>query len=99
MTKERIIRILPIAGSFAEDKDKARSLRIDAIEKSLDKGETIVIDFSGVEGTTQSFIHALISELFRKRGPEVLDNLLFRGCNEEVKGIIQLVVDYMQEAL
>ena len=59
----------------------------------------IMLDFSGVEDATQSFIHALISETFRIYGPDVLDRIRFKNCNEVVRGVVTLVSDYMQESI
>lgn len=91
------IKLFPIVGSFAENKDLAKDIRIDKINSNLDKGEEITLDFEGVESATQSFIHALISDLIRKYGSEVLDKIYFKNCNEMVKKIITIVVEYMQE--
>ncbi|MBI3299181.1 MAG: STAS-like domain-containing protein [Elusimicrobia bacterium] len=89
--------IHPLAGAFAENKDVARDLRISELLPALEKKEDIILDFSGVDAVTQSFIHALISDLIRKHGPEVLDHLEFKSCNDTIKKIITIVVDYMQE--
>src|SRR5687767_15863 len=93
-----IIKILEHAGTFSENKDIARKLRLEIITPTLEKGEEITLDFAGVSGATQSFIHALISELFRKYGSEVLDRLDFKNCNSTVRKVITIVSDYMQEA-
>jgi len=42
-------------------------------------------------------MHALISDLIRKYGIDVLDKIYFKNCNETVTKIINIVVDYMQE--
>src|SRR3989338_5733073 len=47
------------AGSFAENKDVARELRIKHIIPALKKNKTVVIDFSDVTGATQSFTNGL----------------------------------------
>ena len=95
MTK---IQLINRVGSFAENKDTASDIRKNIIIPALEKGEVVVLDFSGVEVATQSFVHALISDLFRTRGSEVLDNLEFSHCNETVQKIIGIVVDYMQDS-
>ena len=82
---------------FAENKDIARMLRKEKIVPALEKGNDIVLDFSGIEGATQSFVHALISELIREYGSDVLERMAFKNCNETVKKIIGIVVDYMQQ--
>lgn len=90
------VRMLSAVGTFAEDKDLARELRRDVISPALNAGADVILDFSGIESTTQSFIHALISELIRDRGIDVLDHMPFKGCNNTVKTIISIVIDYMQ---
>jgi len=91
------IRMYEIVGDFAENKDLARDIRLTRIIPSLEKNEEIVIDFKMVDAATQSFIHALISDVIRKYGSVVLDKVSFRNCNENVKKIITIVVEYMQE--
>ena len=91
------INILEKTGTFAENKDVAREIRLNLIIPSLNSDENVILDFSGVESATQSFIHALISDIIRKYGSEVLDKVSFKNCNETVKKIIAIVVEYMQE--
>jgi hypothetical protein len=92
------IKLLKLVGSFAENKDVAQSLRKEEIIPTLDKGESVVLDFEGIDAATQSFIHALISDLIRIYGNEVLDKVSFKNCNQTVQKIIGMVVDYMQES-
>ena len=96
-----IIKMFDEIGSFASNKDIARRLRVEQIIPTLEKKEIVTIDFDKVEGATQSFIHALISDPMRKFGIEVLnrDRMIFKSCNESVKGIITLVTQYMQAGL
>jgi len=91
------INMLERTGTFAENKDVAREIRLKLIVPSLNSGENVILDFSGVESATQSFIHALISDIIRKYGSEILDKISFKNCNETVKKIIAIVVEYMQE--
>jgi STAS-like domain of unknown function (DUF4325) len=91
------IKLLPIVGSFAENKDLARDIRLKKIIHVLENKQEITLDFDGIDSTTQSFIHALISDLIRKYGIDVLDKIYFKNCNETVTKIINIVVDYMQE--
>lgn len=92
------IKLFEQVGSFAENKDIARDIRLKKLIPALDNNKNIVLDFKNVEGATQSFIHALISDLMRKYGNDVLDKIQFKSCNDTVKGIITIVVDYMQES-
>ncbi len=91
------IKLLGKVGSFAENKDVARDIRIGELIPLLENDETVALNFQGIDGTTQSFIHALISDLIRKLGVDVLDKVLFKNCNDNVRKIIKIVVDYMQE--
>lgn len=91
------IKLIPITGSFAENKDLARDIRVKKIIPVLDNEQEITLDFEGIDSATQSFIHALISDLIRNYGIKVLDKIYFKNCNETVKKIINIVVDYMQE--
>lgn len=93
------VSIFAHAGSFAENKDIARALRLEYIEPALAQEHGVILDFSDVVDTTQSFVHALISEVIRRKGFNVIDDIFFRNCNETVQAIITIVVDYMQEGV
>ena len=67
-----IIEIYKTAGDFAENKDIAREIRVNILMPALLKNELVTIDFSKVSLSTQSFIHALISDAIRKHGLNVL---------------------------
>lgn len=95
---EKEIRLFEKTGDFAEDKDVARDIRMNEIFPALQSGAAVVLDFQGITSATQSFIHALLSDIIRKKGIEVLENISFKNCNDIVKGIINIVVDYMQES-
>lgn len=90
------IKILDIFGKFAEDKDLAKEIRINQITFAVKNKEDIIINFGGVEATTQSFIHSLISQVIRDNGEKVLDKIYFKSCNSSIKKIIGIVVEYMQ---
>lgn len=87
------------AGDFAENKDIAKKLRIEKIMPALLKGDEIVLDFDGVKGATQSFIHALISDPIREFQDVAFDNLFYKNTNNDVREIISIVYRYMQESL
>lgn len=93
------IKLFPLVGGFAENKDLAKEIRIKKIIPALEKKEKIILDFSDVDGATQSFVHALISDLIRKYGAKVLDEISFKSCTETVRKIITIVIDYMQESI
>jgi STAS-like domain of unknown function (DUF4325) len=93
------IKLFEKTGEFAENKDLAREIRINKLIPALENNQEIVLDFENVQSVTQSFIHALISDLFRKYGNEVLDKISFKSCNETVQKMINIVIDYMQESV
>lgn len=94
-----LIKIKDFVGDFAENKDVAKDLRITKIIPTLKDGKEIVLDFSEVSGTTQSFIHALISEPIRQFRNVALENMRYKSCSDVVKEVIKTVYEYMQESL
>ena len=93
------ISIREKATDFAEDKDIAARIREKYIRPRVVKNKTVTIDFTGVSLTTQSFIHALISDILRTNGEKVLDTIIFKGCNKGVSGLITTVVQYSLETM
>ena len=91
------IDIFSKVGAFAENKDIAREIRTNEILPALDNGEKVILNFEKVDSTTQSFIHALISDLIRKKGADVLDNIYFKNCGKTIEKLINIVISYMQE--
>jgi hypothetical protein len=89
-----LIQVKTAVGGFAEDKDEAKKIRTEIILPALRDDCAVVIDFSEVKYSTQSFVHALIGEVLKRRGEPVLDRLEFRSCTPQVKSLVQLVVDY-----
>ncbi|HDH53583.1 MAG TPA: DUF4325 domain-containing protein [Nitrospirae bacterium] len=93
------IVIFDRAGAFAENKDIARDIRIREIIPALTQDEEVTLDFDKVDAVTQSFVHALISDILRKYGANALERISFKSCNITVKKIIGIVVEYMQEGM
>ena len=92
------INVCECCGAFAENKDLAKKLRETVIKPNIDAANgRIVIDFIGVDTSTQSFIHALISEVLQRHGVGVLKKLEFKNCNKSIKSIISTVVNYSLE--
>jgi len=91
------VKLFPLVGSFAENKDSAKLIRTKTLIPALKKNQEVTLDFKKVDSATQSFIHALISDLIRQYGAEVLDRIFFKNCSDTVKTIINIVTDYMQE--
>lgn len=93
------INIFERTGRYAENKDIAKEIRLKDILPALEKGEDVILDFDNIDVATQSFIHALISDAIRQHKNTALNRLTFKSCNESIKRIVSIVVDYMQEAL
>ena len=93
----KVVLVAPRVGSFAENKDVARSLRLQEIEPALAAGDEVTVDFASVDLATQSFIHALVSAVIRSSGPDVLDRVTFANCTETVRRVIEIVVEYSQD--
>jgi hypothetical protein len=91
------VRLADSVGDFGGDKDIARDLRERVLEPAMVSDTSVVLDFSGVELVTQSFIHALISDLVRSTDYDALALLDFHGCNQSVRELIEIVVEYSQE--
>jgi len=96
---EKVILLKSITGPFAEDKDAAAFLRDEKIRPAIVAGGRITLDFNGVRVATQSFVHALISDVLRQSGEAVLNRITFKRCSQAVRGIIETVVQYSLESL
>lgn len=88
------IAVFEIASNFAENKDIAKEIRDTIILPTIKNNKGIIIDFAKVDGTTQSFIHALINEPLREQGEAFLKMVEFKNCNNIVKNIVLAVVEY-----
>jgi len=91
------INIFSLTGMFAENKDTAAKLRKEVIDIAIENGEKIIIDFKKVDSSTQSFIHALISNSFQKLGENALEIFEFKNCSHSVKTLIRAVINYSLE--
>lgn len=88
-----------LVGTFAENKDIAKKIRLEIIFPTLLQGKEVVLDFSGVTGATQSFIHALISDPIRELRDIAFDKLVYKNANDDIQAVISIVYRYMQESL
>lgn len=100
MTKTILnVNIFERAGAFAENKDIARMIRQEEIMPALERNDKIVLNFEHVDLSTQSFIHALISQPIREYGDKALENITFHKCNDVIKKLIKIVFEYMQDGI
>jgi hypothetical protein len=93
------VQIFPLVGDFGEDKDAAAALRKEIILPALAAGDEVRLDFDKVTLVTQSFVHAMISDVLRQLGEDVLDKIEFKNCAPGVQGIIETVVQYSLETI
>jgi hypothetical protein len=92
------INIIDYSDTFAENKDVAKDLRENYIYPAyLNTSEEIILNFFKIDSASQSFIHALISDLLQKQGESVLDRLVFEKCKASVKSLITTVINYSLE--
>lgn len=90
------MKVASKTGEFAGDKDVAAEIRDDYVRPRLERGKSVVLDFDKVDLATQSFIHALIAAVVRDN-PDNLDRITFKNCNESVRSLIEIVVEYAQD--
>lgn len=55
------------------------------------QGVEVILDFSGI-AATQSFVDELVGVLVLRHGPDVLPQIVFKGCSDDVRAIIEFVV-------
>ena len=93
-----ILKLFESVGAFAENKDIAQKIRIEQIVPAIKNNEKVILDFESIDSATQSFVHALISDVIRQHGSDSLDSISFKNCSKTVQKIIEIVVEYMQES-
>ena len=94
----KIIKLKDLAGTFGEDKDIARAIRTEKIIPAIENKKDVVLDFSGMTGATQSFIHALIAEPIMRFKETAFSHLIFKDSNDNISEIISIVYRYLQES-
>lgn len=93
----KVIKVGDAVGDFAGDKDEARSLRETQLAPAMRSGDAVALDFEGVELATQCFLHALVSDLVRSEDYDALALITFTNCNESIRELVEIVVEYSQE--
>ena len=78
---------------FEEDVEEAARVRQAVIEKTLDAGKVVVLDFSELRFATQSFVHALIYKVLRD-GKHVASGLSIANCSASTREAILAVAGY-----
>lgn len=92
MQTKKASPVMTLPPDFYGTRTRATELR-NRIEAELDRGaEQVMIEWEGV-WATQGFIDALEGVLVVKHGPEITHRLVFGGCSDDLKGIIQFVLN------
>ena len=52
----------------------------------------IVLDFTGIRNANSSFVNALVAGAIKQHGPEILDRLIFKGCNPVVRVLVESAI-------
>ncbi len=85
------VELIDVSG-ILEDVEAAESVRRQTIIPLVNSGRQVVIDFGKPRFVTQSFVHALLNEVFLIPGS--LTRLMFRGCTKSTQEAIRLVAAY-----
>lgn len=56
----------------------------------VQQGAEVILDFSDI-AATQSFIDELVGALVLRHGPDILARIVFKGCSDDVRAIIEFV--------
>lgn len=62
------------------------------IEQEISFGNKVSIDFSNKDAT-QSFVDELVGALVLKHGRDILSQLSFKNCSDDLKSIIRFVIN------
>lgn len=92
------IKIRDFAEEFGENKDVAKVVRQEQIIPAIERGEVVTLDFAGMTGATQSFIHALIAEPIMRFRERAFEKLFYLDANEQIAETIAIVYRYIQES-
>ncbi len=95
--RRAVIRLKELGASdFANDKELAFSIQEQEILPRLELESDVVIDFTGVNNITQSFLHALVAMSLNEFGEVAYQHLCYRGTNEGIKSAVALLYQYLQ---
>lgn len=94
-----IIKLVDMVGEFGENKDIAKKIRIKQIMPALIDEEEVILDFGGMVGATQSFIHALIVSPMREFKELFFEKVSFKNCSPTIQQVVKIVSEYTQEGL
>lgn len=70
----------------------ALELRRGRMDPYANMCEEMVLDFTGVRVANSSFINALVAGAIEEHGPELLDRLVFKGCNPVLRVLVESAI-------
>lgn len=85
-----VIRLGEGERTFLGGRFLGRSYRA-LIERALDDDGDIHLDFSR-RGATQSFLDELLGVVVAQRGGAFLDRVVFVGCTDDVRALLEFVI-------
>lgn len=94
MTDIVTIKLQADESGFTDDKDAAKKIRLNELLPALKADKQVVLDFTEVKSSTQSFVHALLGESLRQYRDIALERIEFHKCTPLMKSLVGLVVDY-----
>jgi hypothetical protein len=76
---------------FLGSRFRARELR-EEVEQLLLHSDEVVLDFTGLKSATQAFVDELVGALVLIHGPGIIQRLVFKGCVDDIREILNFVV-------
>lgn len=81
-----------IEGDAAVSYDDGKKCQKDIVE-CLDKGEKVILDFTGISYVITAFLNPIIGDLILERGNNVMKYIGIKNANETAIGKIKRVKD------
>lgn len=89
-----VIHVRELCGSMLADGENGLAIRHKWLEPMIGNGaQKIVIDFSGVELATSSWLNAFIGGAVLDHGFDLLKKIDFVGCNDVNRESILIVIE------
>lgn len=74
--------------TFLADGDVAVRFCAQEVEPALQRGESVVFDFEGVDNMTDSFSNACFANLFKRHRDLVGNRIRFKACTPLIKDFV-----------
>lgn len=91
--RRHYLHVYNFFGKYAEDKSAAISYRNRHLLDAVDTGQAIVLDFDGVEGSTHSFLNALLASPIRRMGMSAYKKIKVTRALPDIRETIDYVLD------